>query len=50
MMALLKAPWKLTVIMKEPTKAQPTEFVSRLIASQKVQTRAELTEIESRDF
>jgi hypothetical protein len=28
MMALLKAPWKLSVSMKEPTKAQPTEFAS----------------------
>jgi hypothetical protein len=50
MMALLKAPWKLTVFMKEPTKAQRTEFASRPMASQKVRTRAEPTEIESQDF
>ena len=50
MMALLKAPWKSTVSVKEPTKAESTGLASRPMASRKVRTRAEQTEIESRPW
>jgi hypothetical protein len=47
MTALMKAPWKWTVSVKKPAKAGPTKLASRLMASQKVWTRAEPTEPES---
>jgi hypothetical protein len=47
MMALMKAPWKWTVSVKDQTKAGPTELASRPMASQEVWTWAEPTEIES---
>jgi hypothetical protein len=47
MMALMKAPWKWTVSVKEPAKAGLTKLASRPMASQKVWARAEPTEPES---
>ena len=47
MMVLVKAPWKLTVSVKEPTEAGPMELASQPMASQKVQTMSEPKEIEN---
>jgi hypothetical protein len=47
MMALMKACWKLTVSVKDLTKAGPMELASRPMMFQKVWTRAEPAEPDS---
>jgi hypothetical protein len=46
MMALMEAPWKSTGFVKELMEAGPAELPSQPMASQKIRTMAEPTEIE----